>query len=81
MLHASLHFAAIWFSAWGTLITCSRIAREGVLAPDPLQRPGCPRCRGSMWLTLIEPDRPDHDRRTFVCAGCEHSEKIVVKYR
>lgn len=81
MMHTSLHFAAIWFSAWGTLITCGRIAHEGVHAPDVLQRPGCPRCGAPMWLTMIEPDRPDHDRRTFECADCEHSEKIVVKYR
>jgi len=34
-----------------------------------------------MWLALIEPDKPDHDRRTFECADCKRVEKVVVKYR
>jgi hypothetical protein len=34
-----------------------------------------------MPLTLIEPDKPDHDRRTFECRHCGHAESIVVKYK
>jgi transcription elongation factor Elf1 len=33
-----------------------------------------------MWLVSIEPDRPDHDRRTFECSRCEHQETVVIKY-
>lgn len=25
-----------------------------------------------MWLAHIEPDKPDHDRRTFECPECEN---------
>ena len=32
------------------------------------------------WLDHIEPDVPDHDRRTFECPRCQHVESVVVKY-
>jgi hypothetical protein len=49
--------------------------------PDPPQeQPACPKCRWPMWLVSIEPDRPDHDRRTFECSRCEHQETVVIKY-
>jgi hypothetical protein len=34
-----------------------------------------------MLLARIEPDKPDHDKRTFVCSICDHSESFVVKYK
>jgi hypothetical protein len=34
-----------------------------------------------MWLVQIEPDAPDHDRRTFECPGCENVVSETVKYR
>ena len=34
-----------------------------------------------MLLTRIEPDKPDHDRRTFECPECGYEESIVVKYQ
>jgi transcription elongation factor Elf1 len=32
-----------------------------------------------MMLARIEPDRPDHDRRTFECANCGHVEVLIAK--
>jgi hypothetical protein len=46
-----------------------------------LQQPKCPKCGLPMWLARIEPDKPDHDRRTFECPSCEHSHTEVVKYK
>jgi transcription elongation factor Elf1 len=34
-----------------------------------------------MWLDHIEPDKPQHDRRTFECPRCQHIESVVVKYK
>ena len=81
MGHAALHFGAIWFAMWGTLITYNRISHENHNAPGIFDRPGCPQCNGLMWLALIEPDKPDYDRRTFECRECEHTLVEVVKYR
>ncbi|MGA9455229.1 MAG: hypothetical protein WBV43_07125 [Pseudolabrys sp.] len=77
----SLHFAAIWFSAWGALMTYNRISHEPAHAPGAFHGPDCPQCGELMWRTLIEPDKPDHDRRTFECASCKRVEKVAVKYR
>jgi hypothetical protein len=46
-----------------------------------IDRPRCPNCRSQMWLDRIEPDVPDHDRRTFECPRCQHVESVVVKYK
>lgn len=81
MGQTSLHFAAIWFSAWGALMTYNRISHEPAHAPGAFHGPDCPQCGEAMWLALIEPDKPDHDRRTFECASCQRTEKVVVKYR
>ena len=43
--------------------------------------PHCPKCGTPMWLTRIEPDEPDHDRRTYECPECDHSITEVVKYK
>jgi transcription elongation factor Elf1 len=34
-----------------------------------------------MMLSRIEPDMPDHDKRTFECSMCNHEESFVVKYK
>ena len=80
MVQTSLHFAAIWFSAWGTLMTYNRISHESPHARGALQRPGCPQCGELMWLALIEPDKPDHDKRIFECRRCQHETTEIVKY-
>lgn len=46
-----------------------------------IDRPMCPRCGAQMWIARIEPDEPDHDRRTFECPECDHSVTEVVKYK
>ena len=33
-----------------------------------------------MWLACIEPDKPDHDKRTFECPMCSNFTVKVVKY-
>jgi hypothetical protein len=42
--------------------------------------PDCPMCAKQMALVCIEPDRPDHDRRTFDCVSCGYSETVVVRH-
>ena len=44
-------------------------------------RPPCSKCGAKMLLSRIEPDKPDHDKRTFDCPICNTSESFVVKYR
>jgi hypothetical protein len=39
-----------------------------------------PKCGAPMWLSRIEPDEPNHDRRTFQCLQCDQSHTEVVKY-
>jgi hypothetical protein len=39
--------------------------------PEPLVL--CPNCS-------VEPDKPNHDRRTFECPLCDYSHTEVVKY-
>jgi ribosomal protein S27AE len=48
---------------------------------DSIERPQCSECGTTMLLARIEPDKPDHDRRTFQCAKCGHSLSEVVKYK
>jgi hypothetical protein len=49
--------------------------------PAALERPVCPECGAEMWLATIEPERPDHDRRTFECPRCQTEKIEVVKYK
>ena len=48
---------------------------------NSIVRPPCSKCGTQVLLALIEPDKPDHDKRTFECSICGHSESFVVKYR
>jgi transposase-like protein len=43
--------------------------------------PTCARCGAPMWLTRIEPDESNYDRRTFECKACGKTVVEVVKYR
>jgi hypothetical protein len=75
-----LDFGAMWFSTWGALMSYTRLPNPTPQAPV-LDRPLCPKCARLMWLARIEPDKPDHDRRTFECCECDHTDTVVVKYR
>jgi hypothetical protein len=44
-------------------------------------RSACEKCGASMWLTRIEPDMADHDKRTFECKAWTHVMIEIVKYR
>lgn len=45
------------------------------------KRPSCPNCGTEMMISRIEPDKPDHDMRTFECPKCNHDVSLVVKYQ
>jgi transposase-like protein len=45
------------------------------------ERPTCELCGSRMWLTRIEPDREDHQRRIFECPVCKQAEAKVIKFR
>jgi len=44
-------------------------------------RPPCPKCGAQMLLARIEPDAPDHDKRSFECSACGHEHSEVVKFK
>ena len=46
-----------------------------------IDQPSCPKCGSAMWLACIEPDKSDHDLRTFECPTCKHTETKVVKFK
>jgi len=46
-----------------------------------INTPVCPTCRTAMMIVRIEPEKPDHDRRTYECPQCDHSESRVVKFK
>ena len=46
---------------------------------DALKDPPCPECEVMMWISEIEPDKPDFDRRTFECPRL-HTETMVVGF-
>lgn len=48
---------------------------------DSIKRPPCAKCGEQMWLARIEPDLPEHDKRSFECPKCGNEESFVVKYR
>ena len=48
---------------------------------NPLLHRVCPQCEAKMWLTVIEPDAPGHDRCIFECRKCQHRESIVLKVK
>ena len=34
-----------------------------------------------MMLSRIEPDKPDHDKRSFECVNCGNEHSEVVKFK
>jgi len=46
-----------------------------------IPQPACERCGAIMFLTRIEPDKPDHDKRVYECTECKNEKLEVVKYR
>jgi hypothetical protein len=42
--------------------------------------PPCPKCKTPMRVTLVMPNAPYGEHRTFQCDACGHSETIEVKY-
>ena len=48
---------------------------------DYWQRPAVKAAGQSTWLVAIEPDSPDHDKRTFECPRCQDVVVKVVKYK
>jgi len=44
-------------------------------------RPLCAKCGTSMSLTRIEPDRPDHDKRSFECQACHRVETSIFRFK
>ncbi len=54
---------------------------EAILREQIIGHPACESCGAPMWLTCIEPDRPDHDKRTFECPRCQHVMIRVVSYK
>ena len=57
--------------------------REVSLHSDPpnVEHPRCTQCGVPMWLTRLEPGKPDHDKRTFECKACVASVTEIVKYK
>jgi DNA-directed RNA polymerase subunit RPC12/RpoP len=49
--------------------------------PQIGEYPKCAKCSAQMWISRIEPDKPDHDKRTFECPACNGVTTAIVKYR
>ena len=52
---------------------------QSIPPSQPIAQPNCTECGALMWLTSIEPEKPDHDRRTFVCPRCQDELVEVVE--
>jgi len=50
------------------------------IPPIAFQRPVCPRCKASMMLVSIEPERPGVDLHTFECAVCGQAFTALGAY-
>jgi hypothetical protein len=53
--------------------------RPRTLHSDFIIRPDCPKCGKHMNLFGIEPEKPRHELRTFVCPKCNHIETAIGK--
>jgi hypothetical protein len=49
--------------------------------PQQIAHPKCANCGAPMWLASIEPEKPDHDRRTFECPRRQEEMVEVVKFK
>src|SRR4030095_3256235 len=45
----------------------------------PFNRPACPNCGCPMWLAIVEPDKPGHEKRSYECPRCQREEEYVVQ--
>jgi hypothetical protein len=45
----------------------------------PFDRPACPNCGCPMWLAIVEPDKPDHEKRSYECPRCQREQEHVVQ--
>jgi hypothetical protein len=61
----------------------AQVPQSDIINPQRalIDRLFCPKCGSAMWLARVEPDKPDHDLRTFECPNCEHTETKVVKFK
>jgi len=50
-----------------------------ILGELKVEHPQCDDCAAPMWLTRLEPDKPDHDVLTFECKSCGTIVIEVVK--
>jgi hypothetical protein len=44
------------------------------------ERPFCADCEAPMILSLLEPDKPGFDLRTYACLLCAATESILVPF-
>jgi transposase-like protein len=54
--------------------------KRSIPQPISTEKQRCPRCHERMRLTTIEPEAYGIDRRTFVCATCQYTEILLVKF-
>ena len=54
--------------------------RPSAIPPIPFQRPVCSRCKASMMLVSVEPERPGVDLHRFQCAVCNDVLTIRAAY-
>ena len=54
--------------------------RASFFIPRPQigEYPKCAKCSAQMWISRIEPDKPDHDKRTFECPACDGVMTAIV---
>ena len=50
------------------------------ILPIAFLRPTCPRCKASMMLVSIEPERTGVDLHRFQCAVCNHVLTTLAAY-
>jgi hypothetical protein len=49
--------------------------------PVIIEYPNCAKCGTPTRIVAIEPDKPGHEKRTFICSECEHRQSLIVKYQ
>ena len=55
--------------------------RSSFTDPETILHPVCNWCGGATFLTQIEPDKPDYDRRTFECSTCNNAMTEIIRYK
>src|SRR5882672_4476902 len=58
-----------------------RLYQRPVWRPSLIGRPACSNCDLRMALVRIEPDKTDHDVRTFECLRCGNEHSEIVKFK